>query len=202
MHVSTLFQILFAYRPVQSVTQCSLCYAVAPCFIHSNVYMSVPISQSILPSSLPTNCKFVFYICVSIYFCFVNKFMCTLFLDSAYKNSIHLSFSRNMLLKKMNLFIFLKTSKLLSVLGSNLYDGTHPFFIFTSLSHWPGTGLSWFLVVSQTHQVCEWIPLIVCSRICTPWGQVLWLVFWVSLVLSMKSCTGWEINESSLSNTE
>ena len=42
--------------------------------------MSIPISQFIPP---PANHKFVFYICDSI--CFVNKFTCTIFLDSTCK---------------------------------------------------------------------------------------------------------------------
>ena len=44
--------------------------------------MSIPIFQFI-PSFTPSNHKFVFYICD--YFCFVNKFICTIFLDSTQK---------------------------------------------------------------------------------------------------------------------
>ena len=51
-------------------------------FVCSNVYMSIPLSQLIPPSLPAANCKFVFYISVSY---FVNKFICTLFLDSTYK---------------------------------------------------------------------------------------------------------------------
>ena len=36
-----------------------------------------------LPPLIPSNHKFIFYICNS--FCFVDKFMCSLFLDSTYK---------------------------------------------------------------------------------------------------------------------
>ena len=51
--------------------------------MYSSMYVNP--NFPIYPSShLPTgNCKFVCYICD--YFCFVNKFICTLFLDSTYK---------------------------------------------------------------------------------------------------------------------
>ena len=46
--------------------------------------MSIPVSQFIPPPAFaPGNHKFVFYICDS--FCFVNEFICTIFLDSTYK---------------------------------------------------------------------------------------------------------------------
>ena len=51
-------------------------------FIYSRVYMSIPLSQLIPLLTTPIS-MFVFYICDS--FCFVNKFICTIFLDSTYK---------------------------------------------------------------------------------------------------------------------
>ena len=51
---------------------------------NSVVYVSpnLPIYPYLHPLS-PGNHKFVFYICD--YFCFANKFTCTIFLDSTYK---------------------------------------------------------------------------------------------------------------------
>ena len=46
----------------------------------SRVYMSVPVSQSSLPTFSFGNYKFVF--CSYDYFCFVNRFICTIFLRS------------------------------------------------------------------------------------------------------------------------
>ena len=43
----------------------------------SRVYMSVPVSQSSLPNLSFGNCKFVF--CSYDYFCFENRFICTIF---------------------------------------------------------------------------------------------------------------------------
>ena len=44
----------------------------------SSVYMSVPVSQFIPPTFSFGNCRFVF--CSYDYFCFVNRFICTIFL--------------------------------------------------------------------------------------------------------------------------
>ena len=54
-------------------------------FMHSSEYVSVPISQSIpplLPSLFPS-ISFLF-----LYFCFTNKFIYAIFLDSAYISSL------------------------------------------------------------------------------------------------------------------
>ena len=51
-------------------------------FVCSNVRMPIPLSQLIPPSLPAANRKFVFYISVSY---FVNKFICTLFLESTCK---------------------------------------------------------------------------------------------------------------------
>ena len=52
IHISILLQILFPYRPLQSIKQHSLFYTLGPyqlSFIHSSVYMSIPISQFTTP---------------------------------------------------------------------------------------------------------------------------------------------------------
>ena len=45
--------------------------------------MAIPISQFTPTPAFPLVTMFVFYICDSI--CFVNNFICTIFLDSTYK---------------------------------------------------------------------------------------------------------------------
>ena len=50
-------------------------------FIHSSVYMSVPVSQLIPPPFSPS----IRSLRLRLYFCFANKFICTIFLDSTYK---------------------------------------------------------------------------------------------------------------------
>ena len=68
-YISTLFQILFPYRPLQSIEQSSLCYTVGP-YQLSILYLVVCICQSqspnlSLPPLPPSNHKCVFYICDS-----------------------------------------------------------------------------------------------------------------------------------------
>ena len=53
-------------------------------FIYSSVYMSVPISQFILPP-LPHLVTISLFLHLWLCFCFANKFISTIFLDSAYK---------------------------------------------------------------------------------------------------------------------
>ena len=54
-------------------------------FIHISVYMSIPISQFIplSPLFLPW-CPYVCSLHLCLYFCLVNRFICTIFLDSTY----------------------------------------------------------------------------------------------------------------------
>ena len=56
-HISTLFQIIFPYRPLQSTEQSSLCYTGSPYELFIlyvvYVYMSIPISQFIPPPLSP-----------------------------------------------------------------------------------------------------------------------------------------------------
>ena len=88
MHISTLFQILFPYRPLQSTEQSSLCYTVGP-YQLSILYIVVCICQSQSPNLslcpfLPGNHKFVFYTCNSTSAVQITSFVC-FFLDSTYK---------------------------------------------------------------------------------------------------------------------
>ena len=55
-------------------------------FIYSSVYMSTPVFQFIPPPPPPIppgNHKYFLHL--YLYFCFVDKFICSLFLDSTYK---------------------------------------------------------------------------------------------------------------------
>ena len=71
IHISTLFQILFLHRPLQSIEQSSLCYTVGPHQL-SILYIAVCICQSqslnlSLPPLFPIgNHKFVFCIWDSV----------------------------------------------------------------------------------------------------------------------------------------
>ena len=47
------------------------------CFIHSNVYMSILVSQFI--PLFPHWCVYIYSLCVCIYFWFANRFICTIF---------------------------------------------------------------------------------------------------------------------------
>ena len=85
-YMCILFQILFHYRLLQDTEYGSLCYAGGPCcfsILYIVVcYQLIPNSQFI-PLFPFANHKFFLYVCV--YFCFKNKFICIIFLDSTYK---------------------------------------------------------------------------------------------------------------------
>ena len=69
IHISTLFQILFPSRSLQSIEQSSLCYTVGSYWLsilHIVVCLCQSQSPSLSPSFPPGNHKFVFYICNSI----------------------------------------------------------------------------------------------------------------------------------------
>ena len=53
-------------------------------FIHSSVYMSIPISQFISLPPFLTLGRYIFPLCLCLYFCFANWFMHMIFLDSTY----------------------------------------------------------------------------------------------------------------------
>ena len=88
---SLFFQILFPYRSLQSIEQSSLCYTAVHYWL-SVLYIAVCICQSqspnlsFLAALLPYNQRFVFYICNSI--SFVDKYICTIFLQISNINNI------------------------------------------------------------------------------------------------------------------
>ena len=47
IHISTLFQILFPYRSLQSTEQSCLCYTVGHYFIYSVVYMCIYVNPNL-----------------------------------------------------------------------------------------------------------------------------------------------------------
>jgi len=54
-------------------------------FIHNSVYTSIPISQFILPPlPFPVWYLYICSLCLCLYFCFANKFINFIFLDSTY----------------------------------------------------------------------------------------------------------------------
>ena len=80
------FRFCFSPRLLKHVEYSSLCYTVELC--SSSVF--IPLNPKLLIyspyclSPLFTH-KFVFYVCVSVFFFFSNKFICITFLDSKYK---------------------------------------------------------------------------------------------------------------------
>ena len=86
--ISNLFQILSPFRLLQNSEWHSLCYTVGPwrsSILHTEMYMSMPSSQCIPLPYLPPLKTISFFLCLWICFCFVNKFICIIFLDSMYK---------------------------------------------------------------------------------------------------------------------
>ena len=89
IHISTLFQILFPYRPLQSTEQSSLCSTVSA-YQLSVLYIVVYMCQSNLPiqpttTNPPPLSPLVhtfssLHLC--LYFCLANRFIGTIFLDS------------------------------------------------------------------------------------------------------------------------
>ena len=73
VHTSPSFWISFPFRSPQNTEKSSLCCKLVAYFIHSNVYMSIPISQFI-PPPLPLGVHVY-----SVYFCCANRFICTIF---------------------------------------------------------------------------------------------------------------------------
>ena len=85
--VSSLFLDSFPYRPLEYWVEFPVLYSKSLSviyFIYSSMYMSIPISQFIPPPLPPGNhvCFLHLWLC----FCFENKLICTLFLDSIYKH--------------------------------------------------------------------------------------------------------------------
>ena len=122
---------------LQSIEQTSLCYTVGP-YLLPILYIVVCICQSqsptfSLPPFPPCNPKFLH---LWLYFCFVNKFICTHFLDSTYKwyhmvflflwlTSLSLTISRSIHVAANGIILFfLWLSNIL------LYICTHPLYPF------------------------------------------------------------------------
>ena len=57
------------------------------CFKHSSVYMSTPISQFTPPCLSPLGYPYVCSLCLCPYFCFADKIIYTILLDSTNKHS-------------------------------------------------------------------------------------------------------------------
>ena len=87
IHISPIFWISFPFRSPQSIEQGSLCYTVGSHQL-SILYTLVCICQSQSPNL--SNLAFSFwhlYVCslhLCLSFCFANKFIYTVFLDSTY----------------------------------------------------------------------------------------------------------------------
>ena len=88
IHTSPLFWVSFPFRSPQSIDQSPLCcihQVLINYLFYIWQYMHVSSNLPIHPNHLlPLGvCTFVLYLCV--YFCFTNKFICVIFLDSTYK---------------------------------------------------------------------------------------------------------------------
>ena len=86
-HISPLF---LDFLPIQVTTEHKVEFPVlynslslVTYFIHRSVYMSVPISQFILPT-YPLWCLYVCSLHLCLYLYFANWFICTIFLDCTY----------------------------------------------------------------------------------------------------------------------
>ena len=87
IRVSPLFCISFPFRSSQSIEKLPVLdnrFSLVIYFIHSSVYMLIPISQFIPPSFSPWY-PYIYSLYLCLYFCFANKFIWTIFLDSTYK---------------------------------------------------------------------------------------------------------------------
>ena len=87
------------FLPIQVTTEHSVEFSVLCSrfsldiqFIHSSVHMSIPFSQFIPPLFLPCY-LYICSLCLCLYFCFANEFICIIFLDSHVSDIIHLFFS-------------------------------------------------------------------------------------------------------------
>ena len=75
LYIYILFQILFHYRLLQDTEYCSLCYMVGPChlfYIQLCVYVN-PKLLILSPTPFPQWQLYVCFLCLWVYFCFVNK---------------------------------------------------------------------------------------------------------------------------------
>ena len=83
-----IFWISFPFRSPQSTEQSSLCYTVGSHQL-SILYIVVCICQFQSPNSshhpfFPLRILYIYSLCLYLYFCFANKIIYTIFLDSTY----------------------------------------------------------------------------------------------------------------------
>ena len=89
MYMCLFFFRFFPYRSAQNIEQNSLCYTVGPCWL-SILYRAVFVNPTlpIYPSSpsFPYD-NHVYFLSLWVCFCFINKFICILFLHSTYNQN-------------------------------------------------------------------------------------------------------------------
>ena len=90
-HMYTHIPSIFDFPPIQVTTEHRVEFPVLYSrfslviyFIHTRVYISIPISQFIPPLPFPRWCPHIYSLHLCLYFCFANRFICTIFLDSTY----------------------------------------------------------------------------------------------------------------------
>ena len=85
IHIPPLFRISFPFRSPQSIA-CSSLYCTIGSYQLSILYIVVYICQSQSPNfyhpSIPHWCSYVCSLCLHLYFCFANRFICTIFFRS------------------------------------------------------------------------------------------------------------------------
>jgi len=90
LHISAspVFWIPFQFRSPQSIPIAFpvLCrrFSLVIYFIHSSVYMPIPVSQFIPPTPFPFGVHTFFPLHLCLCFCFAHMFICIIFLDSTY----------------------------------------------------------------------------------------------------------------------
>ena len=79
------------FFPMQVTTECCVEVSVLNSglsfviwFIYSCIYVSVPISQFIPPSTFPTWCSYMSSLCLCLYSCLAKRFISIIFLESTY----------------------------------------------------------------------------------------------------------------------
>ena len=94
IHISPLFWISFPFRSMQNIEQSSLSiqYSHYLCILYIKfIYISSNLPMHPTPIS-PHSCSKVCVssLCLCLYFCFVNRFICIIFLDSTYMIFVNL----------------------------------------------------------------------------------------------------------------
>ena len=86
-YIFSLFWISFPQVTTEHSIEFSVLYSrpsLGIQFIHNIVHMSIPFSQFIPPLFLPCY-LYICSLCLCLYFCFANEFICIIFLQSIYK---------------------------------------------------------------------------------------------------------------------